>query len=68
MEPNDTLRAGALLLNAMLDLAVDVEGQFRDGGHDDLQKQAQALQAHVAQISASVNAELSQQDDREGKQ
>jgi hypothetical protein len=32
MAPNDALRAGALLLNAIADLAVDVEGQLRDGG------------------------------------
>ena len=66
MAPNDALRAGALLLNAMSDLAVDVVGQLRDGGHADLQRQAQALQAHVAQFAGRLDAECTQaQQNRE---
>jgi hypothetical protein len=67
MAPNDTLRAGALLLNAISDLAIDVEEQFRDGGRDDMQKRAQALQAHVAQLQQTVAEELALQSEREGK-
>lgn len=60
MAPNDALRSSAVLLNAIADLAVDVEGQLRDGGHADLQRQAQALQAHAAQFAKRLDAECTQ--------
>ncbi len=60
MAPNDTLRSSAILLNAIADLAVDVEGQLRDGGHSELQKQAQALQAHAAQFAKRLDAVCTQ--------
>jgi hypothetical protein len=68
MAPNDTLRLVAPLLNDITRMTADIEGQFSDSGDTDMQKRAQALQAHVAQFAACVDEELARTRLNDGEQ